>query len=249
MNKIELSTVEAKIQNGYNFDFGKYISDGFEIFKKEWLLFSLYGLVSLLIILFSAVTIVGIFFVIMPAMLGFSVAAEKVERGETLEFNDFFGAFKNLGNYAILMLIIIGITLVLYIPLVFFLFLIEAGNQSEGLIAVAGIFFVFYYLFIYAAMYALQASVIFAPYLIHYGNYSGYEAFKASIKLFRKQPWWILLFVFVIGMISSIGYFACLIGIFASLAAGSLMNYAMIKDILMNAEHSEIDQIGNQAYH
>lgn len=249
MNTIDNATVEAKIRDGYNFDFGKYISDGFNIFVKEWLMFSLYGLVSLLIILFSAVTVVGILFVAMPTMLGFSIATEKVERGERLEFNDFFGAFKNLGNYAVLMLIIIGITILLYTPFLLFFIIIEAGKGSDGLAAVAGIFIMFYYLFIYVAMYALQASVIFAPYLIHYGNYSGLDAFKTSIKLFKKQPWWILLFVFVVGMISGIGYIACIIGVFASMAAGAIMNYAMVKDVLMNAEHSEIDQIGNQAYH
>lgn len=38
MNKISPSTVEQRIQNGYNFDLGKYISEGFTIFSKEWLL-------------------------------------------------------------------------------------------------------------------------------------------------------------------------------------------------------------------
>lgn len=249
MNRIDNANVEAKIRDGYNFDFGKYISDGFNIFSKEWLMFSLYGLVSLLIILFSALTVVGILFVAMPTMLGFSIAAEKVERGERLEFNDFFGAFKNLGDYAILMLITIGIVIVLYVPFILFFVVIEAGNGSEGLAAIAGILIMFYYFFIYAAMYVLQASIIFAPYLIHYGNYSGLDAFKISIKLFKKQPWWILLFVFVVGMISSIGYFACLIGIFASMAVGAVINYKMVKDVLMSSEHNEIDQIGNQAYH
>ncbi len=247
MLKIERATVEAKIQNGYNFDFGKYISDGFNIFSKEWLLFSLYGLISFLIILFSVVTVFGALFFVMPAMLGFSVAAEKVERGERLEFNDFFGAFKNFGNYAVLMLIIIAIVMLVYIPVIGFFVMLEQaqGIDRNPLIALLG---VFYYLFMYAVMYILQSAVIFAPYLIHYGNYSGYDAFKESIKLFRKQFWWILLFLFVLGMISSVGYFVCLIGVFASIAAGSVMSYAMVKDILMNPEHSEIDQIGSHGY-
>lgn len=249
MNRIDNVTVEAKISNGYNFDFGKYISDGFKIFSKEWLMFSLYGLVSLLIIVFSAVSIVGIFFFIIPTMMGFSVAAEKVERDERLEFNDFFGAFKNFGNYAVLILVLIGVSVILYLPFLFFIFILEIGNQSDGMAAFAGVLFFIYYMFLYVAMYVLQASVIFAPFLIHYGNYSGLDALKASLKIFRKQPWWVLLFVFVVGIISSIGYFVCIIGIFASIAVGAVINYSMVKDILMNSEHSEIDEIGNQAYH
>lgn len=249
MNRIERADVEAKIQNGYNFDFAKYLNDGFEIFKKEWLMFSLYGLVSLIIVMLSVITIVGAFLFVIPALLGFAVAAEKVENGQNLEFGDFFGAFKNLADYAVLTLIIVGISIIIYSPFILFFFILELGRDSEGAMIAASIFMVLYYFFLYMASFLLQSSVIFASYLIHYGNYSGYDAFVTSIKLFKKQPWWILLFVFVVGIISCVGYLLCIIGIFASLAAGALIQYAMVKDILSNPEHSEIDHIGTQAYH
>lgn len=249
MLKIDRATVDAKIQNGYSFDFGKYISDGFEIFKKEWLLFSLYGLISIFMLMLSVLSIVGIFMFIIPTVLGYSVAAEKVERGESLEFNDFFGAFKNFGDYAVLTLVTIGVSFLVLLPFGGFFILIKLSEESQAAGTILAIFFVFYYILAYIFFFLLQAGVIFAPYLIHYGNYSGYDAFVASIKLFRKQLWWIVLFLIVVSFISSVGYLACGIGIFCSIAVGYLVQYAMVKDILSSPEHNEIDQIGEQAYH
>ena len=248
MSRIEVATVNQKIENGYNFDFGKYITDGFEIFKKEWLLFSLYGLVSSILMMLSFLTVVGAFFWMFPLLLGYSVAAQKVERGEQLEFKDFFGAFKNYDKHAMLTLCLFAFFIVLYIPIILFLVFIEMNNgygDANAVGAIAGIFMILYYLVFYIGLFFVQGSMIFAPYLIHYGGFSGIEAIKTSYKLFKKQMMMVLLFVFVIGMLSTIGYFACLIGVFASMAAGTLMQYAMVKDILMQSTYSEIDQIGN----
>lgn len=248
MATIEQATVNERIQNGYKFDFGKYISDGFEIFKKEWLMFSLYGLASVILMVASFATLVGALFFIFPLYLGFSVAAVKVENGEKLEFKDFFGAFKNYDKYVLLAVCYFAVFLVLYLPFIFLFVFMDLGveyfdsNISGGFM---GIFMMLYYVFFYAAIYFIQGSMIFTPYLIHYGNYSVVEAMKTSFKLFRKQILMILLFVFVVGMLSGIGYLACLIGIFATMAAGMLMQHAMVKDILMQSSYSEIDQIGN----
>lgn len=248
MSRIEVATVNQKITSGYQFDFGKYISDGFEIFKKEWLMFSLYGLVSLFLIILSLMTIIGAFFFLFPLMLGYSVAAEKVERGEPLEFKDFFGAFKNYDKHAILTLCLMAFFIILYIPMILFIVLMDLSSgygDANAVGAVMGIFMVFYYLIFYVAIFFIQGSMIFAPYLIHYGGYSGMDAIKTSYKVFKKQWIMILLFVLVIGLLSSVGYIACFIGVFASMAAGYLMQYAMVKDVLMQSTYSEIDQIGN----
>lgn len=248
MLKIDRATVDAKIQNGFNFDFGKYISDGFNIFGKEWLLFSLYGLVSSLILAISFFTFIGFALVLYPTLLGFSVAADKVERGERLEFNDFFGAFKNIGQHAVLGLIVSG-CIALLIGIYILLLYIMAQNSSTEPNPVLVLVLMFFIFAVIIGYYFLQVFLIFTPYLIHYGNYTAGEAIKLSFKLAKKKFWWLLLFVFVIGIISSIGQYACLIGMFASMAAAMLMQFAMVKDILMTSEHNEIYQIGNQAYY
>jgi len=251
MNRIEVATVNQKIESGYDFDFGKYITEGFEVFKKEWVLFSLYGLVSMILMMLSFLTIVGGLFMTFPLLLGYSVAAEKVERGETLEFKDFFGAFKNYNRHFLLTLCIFIVVFVLYIPFILLFITTSAHSDfgnSPAMGATMGIFMMFYYLFFYVAIFFVQGSLIFAPYLIHYGGFSTTDAIKSSYKLFKKQWIMILLFVFVVGMISSIGYMACLVGVFATLACGTLMQYAMVKNILMQTSYSEIDQIGNTGF-
>lgn len=248
MNRIDSATVEAKIRDGYNFDFGRYISDGFNIFAKEWLMFSLYALVSTIILVVSAFTVVGFVLLLYPTLLGFPVAAEKVERGERLEFNDFFGAYKNFGQYAVLGMIVlfcIGLIVGIYL---FMIFATTADPSREpNPILMMGVMLFFFVAII--AYYALQVLLIFTPYLIHYGNYSAVDAIKKSFEVAKKKFWWLLLFVFVVGVIASIGQYACLIGMLPSMAAAALIQYVMVKDVLMTATHSEIDQIGNQAYH
>lgn len=248
MNKIDNLTVESRIKDGYNFDFGKYISDGFNIFAKEWLMFSLYALVSTIILTVALFTVFGFVLILYPTLLGFSVAAEKVERGERLEFNDFFGAFKNFGQYAVLGLLVlfcIGLIVGVYL---FMIFAMTANpSQEPNPILMMGVMLFFFVAII--GYYALQVLMIFTPYLIHYGNYSAGDAIKKSFAVAKKKFWWLLLFVFVVGVIASIGQYACLIGMFPSMAAAALMQYAMVKDVLMNSEHSEIDQIGNQPFH
>lgn len=248
MNKIEVATVNERIANGYTFDFGKYISDGFEIFKKEWVMFSLYGLVSLILMMLSFITIIGALFFMFPLMMGYSVAAEKVERGEPLEFKDFFGAFKNYDKYVVVSLCYIAAFAVLYLPIILFFVVIDMNSgygDANAMGAIMGIFMMVYYLVFYVAIFFIQGSMIFTPYLIHYGDYSAMSAIKTSFKIFKKQFIMILLFVFVVGILSSIGYLACIIGVFASMAAGVLMQYAMVKDVLIKSSYSEIDQIGN----
>lgn len=247
MYKIEQVSVEDRIRNGYRFDFGQYLNEAFEIFKKEWLLFSLYSLVFMLILMVSAITVIGPILLSYPGFMGYAVAAEKVERGEKLEFNDFFKSYKNFGNYGLLILIMIGFSLLLYIPC--FGLIILAGSFDYNEVNPVFFFPLFlYYFVLIAGMLVLQVSVIFAPFLIHYGGYGAVDALKASFRLSKQNFWWVLVFVILVGVISSVGYLLCFIGIFASMAMGYLMHYSMVKDILTNPEHSEIDQIGNHGY-
>ncbi|MFA7686594.1 MAG: hypothetical protein WCY25_01885 [Moheibacter sp.] len=249
MKEIAITTVEERMRNGYHINFGHYLNEAFEIFKKEWLLFSLYSVVFMLMTVVSAITIVGPFLIMYPGLLGFAVAAEKVERGEKLEFNDFFGAFKNFGNYAILMLVVVGISVLLYMPFLALTFL--TGGFNSGYTEPNPLFltlFMLYYFVMIAGALLLQVSIVFAPYLIHYGGYGAIDALKTSFKLAKKNFWWLLLFVLLASVISSVGYFLCFIGVFASMAVGYTMYYSMVKDILMNPDHTEIEQIGKHGY-
>lgn len=245
MEKILKTTVDYRIKEGYEFRFGDYISGGFEIFQKEWLKFVLYGVVSMLIIGISSLTIIGLPFVIFPTMLGFSVAAEKVENGEELQFKDFFGAFKNIGQHFIVGLIYAVGYSILFIPYFFFVFGLMSGAMEES--PIFGLFFggyIFMVMLFALAMYLLQVLLFFTPFLIHFGDYSAVEAIKASINLTKKNFWWQVLFVFTVGIISSIGQYACLVGMFATFPIAALAGYSLVKKELMTKGYEEIDEIG-----
>ena len=243
MERIQRTTVEDRIQNGYSFELGNYLSYGFKIFGKEWLMFSLYGLISTFILLFSFFTVIGFALLFYPTILGFAVAAEKVEKGEKLELNDFFGAFKNFGEYFILGIIFIVFIILLFVPYFSSIFILfEYPDSNLAVFGMVGSM-LFMMLMIFG-IYFLQIALFFAPYLIHFGNYSAKEAMGTSFKLAKKNFWWMLLFVFVVGLISGIGQYLCLVGMFASMAVGMLINYALVKKVLMNEDFHEIDEIG-----
>lgn len=249
MENIQRATVDEKIKNGYSFELGNYLSEGFKIFGKEWVLFSLYGLVSSLILIVSMFTVFGFALLVYPTLLGFSVAAEKVEKGERLEFSDFFGAFKNFGQHFLLGLVFLLSYALVFIPYFVILFYASGGGVAAE---TASVIMVFAMLFMFAmiiGIYFIQVAVFFAPYLVHYGGYSAGEAIGTSFKLAKKNFWWLLLFVFVVGIIAGIGQYACIIGMFASVAAAMLINYSLVKNVLMTQDYSEIEEIGSQAYH
>ena len=246
MNTILPGTVNDRIQNGYKFDFGNYLSEGFAIFQKEWLLFSLYGLVASLILIASFFTVIGFAFLFYPTMLGFSVAADKVENGESLQFNDFFGAYKNFSRHFLLGIIVVASYILLAIPYIFLIYYSSQPGGGES--AVAMLLAMLFLGLMVLGIYFLQVVLFFAPYLIHYGNYSATDAIKKSYALSMKNFWWMLLFVFVVGIIGGIGQYACLIGMFATMAAGFLMNYSLVKSVLLSTDASEIDQIGSTSY-
>ncbi|MFV0305749.1 MAG: DUF4013 domain-containing protein [Moheibacter sp.] len=252
MATILRETVEERITNGYKFDLGEYLSEGFQLFQKEWVMFSLYGLVSSIILVCSLFTVIGFAFVLYPTLLGFSIAAEKVEKEEPLEFNDFFAGFKNIGQHFVLGLIVLfsyALIVAIYFGLIFFTVNRGGESSNDPAMAMAGMGLMMIIIFvIVGGIYLLQIALFFAPYLIHYGDYQAGEAIKKSFALSKKNFWWMLLFIFIVGVVAGIGQYACVVGMFATMAIGALMNYALVKKTLMNNEHSEIDEIGSTSY-
>lgn len=248
MATISKSTVEARIQSGYAFNLGQYLTEGFQIFQKEWLKFSLYGLVSTLLILLAGMTLIGLPLVIYPIFLGYAIAADKVNKGEALEFNTFFEGFKNMGQHFIVAMLFFVAYLLMYVILLAFMFTSGFEEGMEGF-QVLGIFGLFGTIGLFVLLiYALQVLLVFAPFLIHYGGFSAKEAIQMSIALAKKNFWWLLLFNFLVGIISGLGQYLCLIGLFASIPIAALIGYSMVKNILFTAEYEEIDEIGQKEF-
>lgn len=250
MYKIKRATVEERIQNGYHFDFGKYISDGINIFGKDFLQFVLFTLISCFLILFSVITIVGPSIIFFCTLAGYACAAEKIEKGERVSLNDFFEGYNNLGDKIVLGLIYFGFSLLLYIPYLFSFASMGSFSSTIGpnFNAIPFAFLIFSYLFIYVGMLVLNSALLFSIYLIQYGDYSGVESVKKSFQLYRKSFWMVTLFTLVLLILAYVGLMFCLIGFLFTFPILGTSFYALAKNTLMNPDHSEIDQIGNYGY-
>ncbi len=238
---IDKALVEKKIQYGYRMSIEKYFSEGWEIFKKEWFLFSIYALLHIVIIYLAAVTVIGLLFVLYPLMMGYVIAANKVDNGEPLSFGDFFGGFKRLGKFALLTLIPMLIMFICLIPFGGVLAGVSSAMESGDANAISDMVGLgslsFMYLILIFVGLLISLALFFAPYLIIFSNYDPLEAFKTSFKMAQKNIIQILLFVICVGILGSIGSFLCLIGVFASMGFAYTCYYPMMKDTLLNPEN------------
>lgn len=233
---IHRSTVDEKINHGYTFDIGEYFSQGWEIFRKEWLTFSIYSLLLFIIITLAAFTIIGLLFVVYPLYIGYFIGADKVKKGESLSVGDMFGGFKhNLGQLAILTLvpvIVMGVAMIPFFGTFATMASMAENSDVAGGIATGSLFLMYPILFILGII--LNLVLFFAPYLVFFGNYSAMEALKTSWKLSMKQPLWVILYGLLIGFVAQIGTMLCGIGVFTSFGFAYVCYYPVMKDILFN---------------
>lgn len=230
-NQINRATIQRRIEEGYEFDLGNYISQAWEIFKKEWLNFSLYSLLFLLIIFLSALTVIGTLFVVYPLLLGFFIGADKVKNGEPLSLGDMFGGFKKVGRLAILVLIPILIMGFVMSPFIGSLVLSANSEEFSGM-AMGSMFLMYGLMFILGLL--INLALFFAPYLIFFGDYGVVEALKTSWKLSIKKPLMIILYGILIGFLAQLGTLVCGIGVFVSLGFAYVCYYPAMKDILFD---------------
>lgn len=212
--------------DGYKFDFGKAFEIGWQAFSKDIGSFILYTLVYFLLIIVSAFTVIGLFLIAMPLTAGFMLYGAKCLRGEDLEFNDFFGGFKffsPLLGYVGLMLLI-GLLIIVPIAILFGLqieFLetaspTEINNYIQGIVwPIQGISTI--------ASFFIQTFFFFTVPLIVLGELGTIDAIKWSFKLAMKNFWWILLFAFVVGILTQIGIYVCLVGILFTIPLGQCL--------------------------
>lgn len=244
-SQIDRFSVEKLIETGYRFEFGEYLTDGFNTFKKNWLMFCLYGFVATILAMLAFLSFFGFLFFFNPIILGFSVGADKLKETNQLRFSDFFGGFKNFREHALATAPLFFCNLLIVLPIFYWILLLNKSNFDDAGLFFAGTFFLMAYGFVMLLVFNFTLlGLFFAPYLVHYGGFTGSEAIKLSFKLVFKNFFWFLLFGVVNGIIFNLGQYLCGIGIFASFAVSVLINYALVKRVLMDRSLSEIDQIG-----
>jgi len=94
-------------ENGYEFRFGDYLSEGFELYKRNIGLFVGSSLIYGLIVGLSAYTFVGFILLAGPLTGGLYRMIQNVDEGKPATIGDLFSDFGNLSNHIVGLLLVI----------------------------------------------------------------------------------------------------------------------------------------------
>ena len=249
--------IQNLINGDYEFNFGDYISSGFEIFKKHLGAFVGFTLVYFIIAMILGVIpiagqVVNMF--LGPALIvGFYIVANKVEKGESPEFGEFFGGFKFLGPIVLRVLATTAIMIICALPFIYFTY--DSGllqwywkllsDQSYAPYAMEdfpGFSFTSLFLLLPAIYFAIAYA--WADMFIVFKGMNFWDAMEASRQLITKK--WLILFgfMFVIGLIAGLGILGLCIGILFTLPAAMCMSYSAFADVAqLNQEPTENDDL------
>ena len=193
------------IANGYDFDFGKYISDGFDVFKKEAGSFIGFGILSGLIIALAGMIPFGGVIVSAPLTIGYSIYAHKVAHDQSRQFSDFFKGFSGKIFGQLILVSIVG-----------------------GILSVLGMI-----LFILPGIY-LAVGYIFASQIVLFYDpkVEFWQAMELSRKLVTKNWWSFFGLLIVAGLIAMSGVLLLGIGLLITAPIASCILYAAFNDIV-----------------
>lgn len=256
MNLIKQKRVQELIDHGFDLDIVKSISDGFELFKKEMVLFIAYTLVvALAVILFSGGT--AVFKTLMPTsmgaiitgevfsqlitqlispplMAGFLIAAHKTHRGEQLDFEHFFKGFDYLSQLMTQAVILFCISFLMLIPLGLVFFILGgSGDFDLTDFGTIQIMIIILTAFLILAVYIyIMVSYFFATCFIIFGDLQAWDALETSRQIVGHNFALVLAFGIIIFLVTILGYFICFIGLFATIPIAQISVYCAFKDVL-----------------
>ncbi len=209
------SRVNKLINEGYEFKLEKYISIGFELFKKEYGLFIGFSIVAGLISMaINMIPIIGPIVQIVLATvinLGYFVVARKIKNGEQVRFEDFFTPFNSFGN-------LIGISLVI------------------SILTVIGLLCLFI-----PGLYLAIAWSFAVPIIFFYPGIGMWDSMEASRRVINKNWWNFLLLVICVIFINIAGALCLLIGLLITIPASHLIMYAAFDDVMKPDEITNSD--------
>ncbi len=237
MIKIDKNHVENLINNGYDFEIGKYISEGFNFYSANFLKVLLTSIVGMIVPILNIITAPNIF-------RGF----EEIENESGDELNTLF-KFDKAGQIIVMTLIYFAFYILLFLPLFFILGGASAMQDSstyenpQAMQSVLGGVFYIYMILAYAVLFFFAAVMFFVIPLILFGDYPAWEAIQTSFKIAKKKVLHIWGLSILAGIIGGLGIIACYIGVFLSLPIYYCILYMAYKDILFSPQNT-VDQIG-----
>lgn len=257
------TNVQRAINEGYEFRLGYYIQRGWKIVSDNLGIF-IVGTLLFFFLSFAIGLVSGAFSILFaslggfvgiianqifsqavsvavkgPMTAGFAEATHQVEKGGTVELNNFFAGFNKFGPLFITVLLTTIITFVAMIP--GFYLMMEAGFDitmfSGGFrteppsfedVDFGGFFLGALVAIIPALFFAV--SYTWAPYLTWFYDIQGWEALETSRKLVSKNFVNIILFMIVIGIIIFAGALMCCVGLLVMFPLAMNANYLAFAD-------------------
>lgn len=200
--------------------------------------------ISLIPILGSLVQMVANFAItfMMPAFLaGLYMAADRLNRGQTIEFNDFFAGFRhNLGQLVMIGVLNFAVSLVLILVLLVVFgvgigvtvgFSAFVNNQEPEMSAGLIIFIVIAALLAIALSMIIYMAFWLAPMLVAFNGMQAVDAVKLSFKAAMKNIGGFILFAIMASFAVLIAYIPCLLGLIVVMPVLACANYSAYREI------------------
>ncbi len=221
-----------------DFKFGDYISQGFELFKKN---IGNFVLAFIFTFIMSIIPLCGLL-----GMGNFYKYCRKVNNGEPATPSDIFN-FDDFKPYLILNLIIIGFVIAFMIPYSIMIGMAtQIGGESSPILG--GLLSLLIFALV-VVMYYFMLKGFYIPALISLeGKKDLKEAWNISKAMTKNNLLMIFLFALVVSFIGQIGIILCGIGILLTIPITYACNYMAFEDGLNQIKKDEIDEIGTVSH-
>ncbi len=235
-----------------------WVSKGWALFMRvptPWVLLGGAALLALLVLIVVAMIpilgslvqmVVQLGMVIAGPILlaGFYMAADRVNRGESLEFGQLFDGFKsNVGQLALVGVFNMAVSMVFSIVLIvliaiavgatigFGAFTGQSESASSAMGVVAIVVFALIGLFAIACGVVINMAFWFAPMLVAMNNMQAMDAIKLSWRAGRNNFGGYLLFLLMAFFIVLVAYIPCGLGLIVAMPVMICASYSAYREI------------------
>ena len=235
-------SVQRVIDHGYDFKFGDYLSMGWELMTKNagvMILFTLcYGIAQGFASMITGVGNLGMAIVVEPCvMAGVMLLLERSMHGGRGRFEDIFKGFDYLGQLALSVLIKLGLTIAILIPLIIVFFYVGFGVLTGGSPTAANIsVFLIVGALTGAVMVYVSVAWSLSTYLIVFHKMDAWPALEASRKIVNRQWFAFFAFYLVAGIIYLGGAILLIIGLLFTYPLYLAMCFAAARDVVPPVE-------------
>jgi len=262
-----MNQFENVIKQGYTFEMGKYLDEGWKIFKKG--AGSLIGFTVIYFIIaffLNFIPFVGLFssFILYPLIAGVYIFLRNQQKGKG-EFNDFFTGYNYFAQVALFLLVLILFAIPLIILFITVLFPYEllpdifdrAATDPEYIMTVLGehfeenigLFIVLYFVFLAGVIYLYISYSLVLP-LISDAKLPFWQAMETSRKVVAKKFFSFFILYLLMGIIIMIGVlFTCGLGILVAIPFGLCVVFSVYDNILQPQSQdlaTDISSFGQQ---